>query len=520
MEPTNKLCTIPLTEGDFGFYDSVPDDRLFANELTDEKLDCFVQRYLQTDDRGIRSSFRKRMENSVWEECQTRLEALQKQNDLEPILKERLETILEYEFPPEPLQAGNEVEWEHMTDEERDDAKESNYSLLKAQDTLRGSGWLILRLPFNKDWKLNATLQLDGRQHWQEQQERTPENSTSTEESFKSFQVIPNATLLTRDDSFQWNAQGFWNQFINPPIDHLRRARLLESSLNLRDIPLWGNTLTVAAKGKYNDTVSEPPPPQSDFFQQRDKIETVSGEATYRFSSFGIVTEADFSRIDSASHYSIDDTGSLSGSLLAQYTSDKDYIRGGFGFGQWSGATRFLGSPEATQFEGQEFHSQISGQWRLHKNLRLEALGNFQMNESDGDIVGWYPSWRGESKLVFSPKHWTATLSTIYKGHHIDLNEQQDRLRLENELEMAYRPSDHWILKLIPKVTVAKIDDFENMEQLSWNLRGLIAHNPASWKDLWLWVYGGRYTYDYSDFRNNQFTGEGWWAGAGASLDY
>lgn len=520
METTNKICATPLAEGDFGFYDGTPDDRLFANELTEEKLACFVQRYLQTDDRDIRSSFRNRMENSVWEACQARLEGLKKQNNLKPPLKERLETILEKEFPPEPLQAGNNVEWEHQTEEERNDAKESHYSLLKAQDTLSGSGWLTLKLPFNKDWKLNAILQLDGRHHRQEQQESTPENSIVTEESFKSFQVMPNTTLLTRDDSFQWNVNGFWNQFINSPSDHLKRARLLGSSLNLRDISLWGNTLTAAATGSYNDTAYEPPPPQSDFFQQRGKIETVTGEITYRFSSFGIVTSADFSRTDSGSHYSIDDKGSLSGSLLAQYTSDKDYIRGGFGFGQWSGANRFLGSTEGTQFEGQELHSQISGQWGLHENFRLEALGHFQMNESEGDIVGWYPSWRGETKLVFSPKHWTATLSTIYGGYHIDLNEQQDLLRLENALEIAYRPSDHWILKLTPKVAVTQIDEFENMEQLNWNLQGSLNHNPSFWKALWLWAYGGRYTYDYSDFRNNQFTGGGWWAGVGASLNY
>ncbi len=52
-----ESCNQPLLQSDIEYYDTTPDGVLSLNEFDDSKLDCFVDRYVQTENQEIRDSF-------------------------------------------------------------------------------------------------------------------------------------------------------------------------------------------------------------------------------------------------------------------------------------------------------------------------------------------------------------------------------------------------------------------------------------------------------------------------------
>ncbi len=504
----------PLIENDFQMYDTTPDGRLFLNEFGDN-LHSFVEKYIHTDDRNVRDTFRSAMENSIWEAVQKAIMKMAKGDIEDKVLKDRITYILEYEFPAKPVSGYSNAEVEHNEEKETSGQDADRYELEKSTNTYKLTQNLSLRAPLNTSWLMTGNASVTASQNQQRQTEYTDSAGTSSDYSYLGTIGSGYLGFQTRDDFFKSRVGGTLTQnHQKPPPDLLLTSGIVNGGFELNNA--W-DVFSIRGNISYTKEKYSAPPADSDFFQNGTNALNISSEATYLFNPLGIVVDHSYGASDSSSHYSKDKTSTNSFSTLAQYTWKKSYVQAGGGYSVWDVENLFIGDEETLSYKGDAVYGTVKGQYQIIDKIRIDGSGTVNNNKSEGTFQGRYPSWSSDIKLSWTPDKWTMSAFLLYSGHNIDLNNSQSRHAVEGGADITYRPSDSLKISVSPSAKNSSVDGKNAYENDSCKINGYISYNIIG--SIWLWTYAGGYLYRYKDDENS-LSGFGWWSGGGAGVNY
>lgn len=528
-DTSKGICSATLTVSDTSSYDLVPDGRLYENEFNASTLDCFFQRYIRTSDKEVRNLFRSMMANYLWEAMQKKLQAASTNPTCDKDLDERINYLMDAEFPKRKVRVNALFKWEHEQGSEKTDEPSSHYELEKRTDAFNVSVGSTLKLHPSFMWLFSGQINGVFKKVWQTQLES--ENlgyQTENSQSFYGAGVNGNLAVKSRDDKKIFEIGGNWIHHFLPPPDFSIRELTGNGSAGLREINFLGRPLSLRASGSFEMKDFTPPPPSSNYFTQKVRRTTANAELTYQSSpknsghyALGAVLEYRALLEDLAEHFSMRTSVSHEISALLQLSNQgSNFVRMGLGGGVWGGENQSFGEDVATSLHGGEAHAKASGKLVLVDNLSFDASANIYLKQSDGSIVGWYPAWTSTLALSYDLQKVSTSASANYSGHRISLNENKERHAIDGTLTFKYRPNDRWSLNTQSGTQHRTVKGFEALQSTVLYLGGEISFNPSFCKYLWLSANGGGYVYNYEDASNVSSSGHGWSFAAWASINY
>lgn len=505
----------PLISADFNLYDTTPDGRLFLGDFArdghfDEELFTdFVLRYIHTDDQSVRATFRGSMKYPLWKKVQKRIQKIAKEKSDDKTLRERLDTILNIEFPDRKIGGGFFTEYNLDKTEETQEGM-SSYHVQKTTHTSKTGGSIGFEYPFRR-WLYSLNGSASGTVNRQNQIQRAGDQTLTEDSQFYGSSLYAGTGLRTReDDSMNLNFSSNTTRFFNPPSDHERVSTNLSGSGEIRDLQLAGKPLSARADLNYYTKSYTSPPQASGFYEKKNDSKSLDTELTYQFSKLGLVMNGAASLSDYSEHYSIGDSFHWGVDTLLQYTMGPSYVRGGVGYGTTKGKYLSYRNDEPVIYQEKEVNGKVNTKLRIKKEWSLNASASAQGNDSEGTFMGWYPSWSADVTLLHAPRSWTNSVSVNYGGSYIDLNEFQQSNSLSSSLNLIYRPSDRLKFNFSPGASFSKTEGFHASESKSANVSGGFDFNPSFWKRLWIGPNGGASVSRFKDDMGNRIDTQGW----------
>jgi hypothetical protein len=497
-------CTVPLLETDLPQYDVVPDGALYLNELEGPVLQCFVSRYVNTDDPTIRRVFLGVMKNSLWESIRSLLATYPK----DPKLDDRLALIKQTEFPQKEWTVGMEGNSESTIDNETTVEDGSPKRLDKNVVSSTAIGNFSFRTPVFQDWRASLGLSLHGLRNSEMQDTGTAQK----EYTYFGHKLGASTGLRRADDSRTIGFSGSWDQRYDVSPDQLKQARSGSGAVMLRS-----KHYSLGGSANYSDSQNEAPPLSTGYLTQQTQSLTGQAEATARRASLGGILVYSYGNTDTTDHYSHDVSYGQSASLLAQYTRGNSAFRAGMGGGWTSGEFTLFNDPTLVRFEAGNVRWSLLAKHPLTPSVTVSGAANFRMNRSNGTFVGWYPSWDNTVAAGYSGKQLSLEFALLYEGYRIDLNQARDKNYLFTSVAASYRPWKSIKIKLSGEAKDSDVTGYKPVGNRNIKLKGSLGYTPNDY--LWVGVYGGYYMGKYH-FTGNNGDYNGAWLGGGASFYY
>lgn len=247
-----ESCNQPLLQSDIEYYDTTPDGVLSLNEFDDSKLNCFVDRYVQTENQEIRDSFIEVMSKPLWIRMRAEVGNRAKNEELGEVLNERLSHMLSYEFPDSIVKGKAVVDYAYRADGTESDLGGLSYIMRNRSHMLFGTGTLQIRKPFRRKWSLHSDISVTGRSHDEEQFQSIMGNNDRSHYQYGSMMLDGVVDLFTRDDRQRYSVGGSYDRYFDTSPDHLRESGSASGEVQVSDIKLSGHPLSITGTYSYS----------------------------------------------------------------------------------------------------------------------------------------------------------------------------------------------------------------------------------------------------------------------------
>ena len=481
-----ERCRLPLTSDDFEKFDKVADGRLYLSDVGGDVLSCLIERLIRTKDYDVRSELLEIIQNDLWEAIRNRLLQLQKQEGRPCDIKRRIDDLLRNEFSDRHLYYSASFKYEPAMLRGSRTIQNINNSYLLDSQFLSVSGSINGNFIINA-WRLTPRIRFAGNEVWANREDGTSNGGakSKSQDTYPGITSIFAMSAFKRDETVRFDSHFIGNFYFDPPPECVEQMVMAGGAMTFRDI----GGVPLSLKASSNWLMYDVVPISDDLYDPRYETLSLYSELAYMLNSAGMVVTYDHVSADNVYAMLRDKEKSNSGSILTHLSFDNAYIRLGAGGGIWDEETEQLGGGLSAS-SGAEVHARLIGEWNVASWIRLNVSVRAAANYSDGDFIGWYPSWNISPHIRLLFQNVSLKAGGSVDGYRRDLNHFQLQNNFNVNAEFDYSPTDFFNMSLDGSYVVTDQNHHEAYGKSSWEVSTVLAFRLIEEPSLWLKTEG------------------------------